>query len=215
MNRIIIACATLRRELVDVMEASNCYDPVIWLEAGGHNVPGKRRRQLEAALAQCSGYDTVLLAMTFCGNALLGMSSGNHTLVLPRFDDCIPLLLGKDKGDGGSYYLSSGWLEGKDNLLKEYKRTAEKYGAQRADRIFFSMLRNYCRLVWLADDRSPAPPDAVKCFAEHFGLSLISQRKDHALLMKLINGDWDQDFRIVSPGNAITLEMRYGGENHA
>ena len=68
MARMIIACATLKQELNMLMEKHRCDDPVLWLEAGDHNRPQKRREAIEAALETCSQYDTIVLAMTFCGN---------------------------------------------------------------------------------------------------------------------------------------------------
>ncbi len=208
MNPIIIACRTLEQELLDVMEGCNCHIPVIWLEAGGHNVPKLRRAQLEGALAQCCGFDVVLLAMSFCGNSLVGIRSGAHTLVVPKFDDCIPLLLGKSNRKTDSLYLSTGWLGGKDNLLTEYERSIHQYGQTRADRIFGAMLRHYRHLIWLADDHSPSAPATVQQFAARFGLSLVTRRKDPAMLNKLVSGHWDEDFLIVPPQTEITLKMR-------
>lgn len=215
MNRIIIACRTLEQELNAAMAACDCRDPVIWLEAGGHNVPRKRRESVDAALRQCAGYDTVILAMSFCGNSLIGLSSGMHRLVLPRFDDCIPLLLGKAKRKTDAYYLNAGWLSGKDNLLAEYNRSADKYGQAHADRIFSAMLRYYGQIVWLGDDLSPAAPDAVKEFAARFGLSIVTEKSNPLLLDKLLSGNWDADFVIIPPETPISLEMRNGGCNYA
>lgn len=208
MKRIIIACATLRRELLSAMEANHCTDPILWLRAGAHNSPEKRLKEIHAALEKCDGYDTVLLCMTFCGNSLVGLSSGKHTLVLPRFDDCLSLLLNKCKRPMDTYFLNEGWLLGKENLLSEYDAAIKKYGKNRADRIFGSMLKNYRRMVWLS--HSPAPAH-VRDFAIHFSLELFEEKPELSLFHKLIQSDWDDDFLIVPPGSQITLNMRKGG----
>lgn len=209
MNRIIIACATLRTELRRAMEVCGCDIPVIWLTPGAHNVPQRRREEIRRALAKCEGYDTVLLCMTFCGNSLVGLNGGSHTLVLPRFDDCLSLLLGNRHRPIDTYYLNDGWLRGSDNLLTEYDTALTKYGEARADRIFTSMLHNYRRLVWFSD--SPALPDRVREFASHFDLALASEMPTLDLLIKLLKGDWDSDFLVLPPDSQITLEMRNGG----
>lgn len=215
VNRIIIACRTLEKELLRSMQACGCADPIIWLEAGAHNVPQKRLESIRQALRECAGCDTVLLAMTFCGNSLVGLESGEHNLVLPRFDDCIPVLLGGRRKKPDAYYLSEGWLQGQDHILSEYERTAQKYGNARADRIFASMLRHYHQLIWLSDAPSPAAPQHVRQFAERFGLRLSCESTDSAILDKLIRGQWDEYFVLIPPHRQITLEMRKAGEHHA
>lgn len=213
MNRIIIACGTLHRELSEVMELCGCTDPVIWLTAGAHNVPQKRQEEIRKALEKCGDYDTVLLAMSFCGNALVGMESGEHTLVLPRFDDCLYLLRGGRSRPLDTYYLSEGWLRGRENLLTEYETAQKKYGGSRADRIFSGMLRNYRHMVWLGTLSSL--PDRVQQFASRFSLELSTETPNLALMVKLLQGRWDSDFLILPPQSKIKLEMRNGGISDA
>lgn len=148
MARIIIACATLKRELNMAMDRIGCSDPVIWLEPGDHNQPRKRREAIVKALESCAQYDTVILAMSFCGNSLVGLKSGAKSLLLPCFDDCIGLLLG-DKRRNDVYYLTDGWLNGQQNILSEYESAVRKYGQEKAERIFAAMLRGYSNLAWI------------------------------------------------------------------
>lgn len=148
MARVIIACATLKRELNTLLEKLSCSDPVIWLEAGDHNQPRKRRQAIEAALEGCGQYDRVLLAMSFCGGALTGLNSGEKTLLLPCFDDCIGLLLDGPRAMD-TYYLTDGWLAGERNILEEYRNSLKKYGVEKTRRIFGAMLRGYEKLGWI------------------------------------------------------------------
>ena len=187
MSRVIIACATLRQELLEAMDACHCSDPILWLRAGAHNVPKARLAEIREALNQCDGIDTVLLCMTFCGNSLVGLNSGKHTLVLPQFDDCLSLLLGGRKRPADTYYLNDGWLAGKENLLNEYDGAAEKYGRTRADRIFSAMLKNYRRMVWIS--HSPAP-DRVREFAARFSLELSQEKPELTLFHKMLQEEW-------------------------
>lgn len=205
MSRIIIACSTLKIELLEVMARCCCTDKILWLPAGAHNNAAKRANQIRAALTQCEDYDTVLLCMTFCGDSLMGIHSAGHTLVFPRFADCISLLVGADGRDMESYYLSEGWLSGEENLLNEYDAALRKYGNARADRIFSAMFRNYKNLVWIGS--SPAP-DRVQHFAERFGLTLRIQAPDLSVLENMIRGVHDVNLRIVPPETTITREMR-------
>lgn len=211
MSRVIIACATLRQELLEAMDACHCSDPILWLRAGAHNVPKARLAEIREALNQCDGFDTVLLCMTFCGNSLVGLNSGAHTLVLPRFDDCLSLLRGGRKRPVDTYYLNEGWLTGNENLLNEYDAAIGKYGKSRADKIFGAMLKNYRRIVWLS--HSPVP-DRVRTFAGHFSLELAEEKPDNSLFDKILQENRDEHFLILPPGTEITLEMRKGGGFH-
>ena len=148
MARIIIARATLKRELNMAMDRIGCSDPVIWLEAGDHNQPRKRREAIVKALESCAQYDTVILAMSFCGNSLVGLKSGAKSLLLPCFDDCIGLLLGETRRKD-AYYLTDGWLQGQRNIFAEYESALRKYGQEKAERIFAAMLRGYSSLAWI------------------------------------------------------------------
>ncbi len=205
MSRIIIACSTLKNELLEAMARCCCTDSVLWLPAGAHNNAAKRANQIQSALGKCKDCDTVLLCMTFCGDSLMGIHSAGHTLVFPQFADCISLLVGADSRDMESYYLSEGWLSGKENILNEYEAALQKYGNARADGIFSAMFRNYKNLVWIGS--SPAP-DRVRIFAERFGLTLRMQTPDLSVLENMIRGVHDMNLRIIPPDTTITREMR-------
>ena len=76
------------------MARVGCDYPVLWLESGLHNWPDKLQNRIQELLDQCQSYDTVLLAMSFCGNSVAGLETRDFQLVIPRSDDCITLLLG-------------------------------------------------------------------------------------------------------------------------
>lgn len=223
MKTAILACGTLKRELTAVMNKCSYAYPVIWLEAGNHNHPHKRRTEILQALEQCREYDTVLLAMAHCGGALEGVSSPSSTLVLPRCDDCIPLLLGswtRQQELKDFYFLSQGWLEGKDNILAEYHRSVRRYGEERTLRIFQTMLKHYRYLGYISVDH---PEDScyqeeIVPFADMLGLGpvLLDGKSDY--LIDLVTGNHDPErFLTVPPGVPIIREINSGrgAENHA
>lgn len=214
MGRIIIACRTLQRELNKVMQKLGCRDPVIWLEAGGHNVPETRQKAIAQALSDCSGHETVILVMSLCGSSLLGLNSGEHTLLLPCFDDCIGLLLNESRR-ADTYYLTDGWLDGSRNIVAEYRNALEKYGEARTRRIFQAMLRNYSYLAYL--DTGCGSPDGLEQAREaarllNLKFTLIPgtlQRLEDLLMEK----EDIQTLRIL-PNTEITFEMQQGGIFH-
>ncbi len=110
MTAVIIACKTIEQELNAAMEQTGCDYPVVWLEPGLHDVPKKLHETLEAHLDTVRGYDTVLLAMGFCGNSVVGLHTHDFELVIPRRDDCISLLLGDTQRPFAAVFLTEGWL---------------------------------------------------------------------------------------------------------
>ena len=209
MGTLILACRTLARELYHAMERHKCTYPVIWLEAGDHNVPAKRRNAIANALAQYPEYDTVLLAMSFCGGALTGLDSGNHTLVLPCFDDCIELLLCEPRCPD-TYYLTGGWLDGERNILVEYERSLKRYGKERTERIFGAMLRHYRAVAYLESGGSHTGQDTARRIAELFHLSFRVETASTRHLEALVTGNWE-NFSVITPHTRITAEIRRGG----
>lgn len=210
MARMIIACATLKQELNMLMEAHGCADPIVWLEAGEHNRSQKRREAIEAALETCSQYDTVVLAMSFCGNILTGINSREHTLLLPCFDDCIGLLLDSPR-QPDTYYLTDGWLMGQQNILAEYEMTLSKYGPQKTCRIFSAMFRGYRALAWVDTGcTSPEDKNCARNAAAVLGLDFIVVPGTLSRLERLLFGDKAPFVLRIPPHTTISAEMRRG-----
>lgn len=221
MNPIIIACKTIEQELLAAMEQTCCDYPILWLESGLHNWPDKLRARIQELLDGCEGFDTVLLAMSFCGNSVAGLKTRDFQLVIPRSDDCITLLLGsfrRRQEVKGAYFLTEGWLKGEMNLWKEYQSCLARYGEKRGKRIFAAMLAHYKQLA-LVDtgcfDRA-ALERQVKEIAATLGLEYmyLDGTLDH--LKQLLTGPWAKErFVLVEPDSAVTAEMcTLKGENY-
>ena len=201
MKTAIIACRTLEKELLAAMKNTHCAHDVFWLPAGFHNIPQRRREQIQSALDDCREYDTVLLAMSLCGNAAADLVTPGPQVVLPRCDDCITLLLGSEEQRThypATYFLTEGWLAGKDNLWAEYRRTEEKYGTDRARRIFSSMLANYRYLAYVDTGCGNAARE-VQHIAGQLGLEYLQIPGTLTWLEALLTGTWDTRFLILPP----------------
>lgn len=213
MKTIVIACKTIEQELLASMEETGCEYPVLWLESGLHNWPDKLRNRLQELLNRCWEYDTVLLAMSFCGNSVVGLKTSDFRLVIPRSDDCITLLLGslqRRQEAKATYFLTEGWLKGERNLWKEYQDCLAKYGEKRGKRIFAVLLANYKNLA-LVDtgcfDRE-ALEQQVREIASFLGLEYICLDGTLNHLKQLLTGPWTEDrFVLVEPDSTVTAEM--------
>lgn len=210
MNTAIIACRTLEKELLAAMAKSGCTYPIRWLTPGAHNVPEKRRTEIQQALDNCAGFDTVLLAMSLCGNSVVGLQTHDFQLVVPRCDDCITVLLGSQKRrneNPAAYFLTEGWLAGKDNIRSEYQRTLEKYGKVRTKRIFASMLANYERIAFVDTGCSDVSSE-IREFAAVLGLEYVRVEGTVSYLEELLARNWDESRFLVVPSHTpITPQM--------
>ena len=213
MNVIIIACKTIEQELLASMNKAGCEYSVLWLESGLHNWPDKLRNRIQELLDQCQSYDTVLLAMSFCGNSVVGLKTHDYRLIIPRCDDCITLLLGsvtRRQEAKATYFLTEGWLKGELNLWKEYQNCLAKYGEKRGKRIFSALLAHYKNLA-LVDtgcfDRE-ALEKHVQEIAAVLGLEYICLEGTLDHLKQLLAGPWTADrFVQVEPRSTVTAEM--------
>lgn len=212
MRTVIIACRTVEQELTAVMNRINCTYPVTWLESGLHNVPSRLCRTLQEAIDTCAGYDRILLAMGFCGNAVLGIHSDTCEIILPRAEDCIGLFLGSRRSSQelvGSYFFTEGWLRGERTIWWEYQRAIERYGEPRARRIFDTMLRNYRRILLVNTGCFQIEPvrRELQRMAEAFSLETAEIEADLDLLSRLLTGPWEEDAFIRLP-RGQTLDER-------
>lgn len=210
MSTLIISCKTLEGELKAAMEQTGCCYEVLWLESGLHNVPRLLNERIQNLLNQCVGYDTVLLAMSFCGKSVEGLHTGSFRLIIPRCDDCISLLLGSVERRTeylGSYFLTEGWLRGERNIWKEYQMCLEKYGAQRGKRIFSAVLANYHKLTLIDTgcyDMIAAERQSRR-IAESLKLEYTCVPGTLDYLKALLTGNWDPNrFLQVAQNSTVT-----------
>ena len=209
MNACIIACRTLEKELLRAMANIGCTYPIFWLEAGGHNLPQKRRREIQAVLDSITDFDTVLLAMSLCGNLVAGLESRNFRLVIPKCADCITLLLGSRQqrlAHPGTYFLTDGWLMGRDHIGIEHQRAVVKYGKARAQTIFSGMFANYAQMAYV-DTGCGDARQQVQSIANALNLEYTQSPGTLDWLEELLHAGWNESrFLILAPHSALTLE---------
>jgi len=167
----------------------------------------------------------VLLGYGLCGNGLEGLEAGRHTLVIPRADDCITLLLGSHQAYAnaqrdrpGTYYLTRGWLEVGAHPLGEYQALVERFGRDNADHVADTLFGNYTHLCLLASTpadlasaRAEAREVADFC-ARRWDMSYEERIGSDALLTRLLDAPKNldalgEDFVVVPPGGRVKPQM--------
>ena len=217
MKTAVLACETIRSELVRAMEDTGSTYPIYWLNSGLHNTPNVLRSRLSETIAEAEsdGVDRLLTAMGFCGNSFTEVATGRVELILPRVDDCITLLLGsiqrrrKLSETDAAYFLTHGWMRGERNIWVEHQHLVSKYGEDVARDIAEMMYGHYRTLMLLDSDTEPIEPliESSKIIAEtlHLEQKVVPATRDY--LVELLCGPWDDErFVIVSPDSIITAK---------
>jgi hypothetical protein len=223
----LIACPAVLGELVDgATDGIDCQK----LEAQLHVNPERLKEALRTAVAEADRPGaTIVLGYGLCSNAVLGLKTEHATLVVPRVDDCIAMLLGSNEAFAaqsekacGTYYLAKAYLEECDTILSEHSKLIEKRGLERAEQMMRLLLAHYTRVVLIDTGRYDLGPYRARVaeFAERFDLAVEDVPGTTRILDALVAGDWDDDFVVALPGHELTLrdfrpELFAGGADSA
>lgn len=215
MNRII-ACESVAASLRRYLPAD---EKITVLEFGLHDSPEKLKSALQAEIdAAGEDVDTIILGYGLCSNALLGISGGRGTLVVPRVHDCISLFLGSREeyarqaaAQPGTYYLTRSWIEAKKDPYTEYLAFRERYGKEKADFIMDQYYSHYTRIAFIpeAEEHSEGDRAFSRHVADELGLAFEELPASDEVFRKLAGGRWDEDFIVLPPGKALEQQMFY------
>ena len=225
---VIIACRVFQSLLTQLLP-DNLQGVVQYLDYGLHVHPKSLTTELQKSIDDISQPSLVVFGYGLCGNGLEGLKSKVHTLLIPRTDDCIALLLGSSEAyqqvftsEPGTYYLTKGWLEGGSNPLQEYREYIERFGVEKSEMIMDLQYKNYTRLMFVAHSQEELNTyqDQVKPVAEYcrqWGMRYEERIGDDGYIRNLIkmtvafaeNDGFDQitgyenDFVVVKPGDIV------------
>jgi hypothetical protein len=209
----VIACATVIEEMLPFLPPNVTTEV---LDFGLHRTPEKLREALQEAIDKnCDGADIILLGYGLCSMGVVGLSAPTCTLVVPRVDDCIAIFLGSNgayrkqsEKEPGTYYLTKGWIEVCDTPDDEYNRLIERYGQKRADRVMEVMFQHYKRILYIDTGQVDQERyrDSARQNAKRLNLRYEEIPGSVALIRKMINGPWDDDFVVARPGEKIKFE---------
>jgi hypothetical protein len=226
---VVVSCQVLQDLLANLLP-DGLAQQVTFMDYGLHQVPGQMAGALQEVLDGLEQPSLVVLGYGLCGTGLKGLKAGPHTLLVPRVDDCISLLLGSYRAYmrefqavPGTYYLSKGWLESGSHPLKEYQEYVPRYGEKEAMWLMDQQYQHYERLVLVAHDRADLEtyrPQALEIarFCERWGMRYEEMLGSDRYVRRLVelaeqlrsNGAdasvVDKDFLIIPPGGEIRQE---------
>ncbi|RME78780.1 MAG: DUF1638 domain-containing protein [Chloroflexi bacterium] len=216
---VILACKIMESMLADLLPPGLASE-ITFFDYGLHRVPTKLHWTIQEAIDSIEQPSLVVLGYGLCGNGLNGIKAGKHTLLIPRVDDCIAMLLGSREAYmrefesvPGTYYLSKGWLESGSHPLKEYEEYKEKYGPEDAEWLMDQQYQHYERLALVAhsqEDLDKYRPQAqeVARFCERWGFRYEEILGSDTYIRRLVEvaaalDKADNDFVVVPPGGVI------------
>lgn len=211
---IMLACEIIQDEIHAIMERHALSYPIYYLPPDLHLLPQKLNEYLQEMINRIENVDAILLPMGRCGNGTIGLKSRNATLILPKCDDCVNLLLSRDHLEEErpkySMFFTKGWLRNRASANQEYERTVEKYGKEHADAIMQMIYAGY-RYFSLIDTGAydkQAAKEKLKPLADALGDVEINELEGPCgILEKMLTLNFDENnFVMVPPGVAVTEE---------
>jgi hypothetical protein len=216
---VVIACKVFQG-LLDSFLPPDVAADVTFLDYGLHRIPAKLTWTVQDLIDQIETPSLIVLGYGLCGNGLKGIKSGPHTLVVPKADDCIAILLGsysryieEFNKEPGTYYLTKGWLESGSDPLKEYHEIKEKYGPEEAEWLMDQQYQHYKRLVLIGHsqiDLETYRPQAkqVAEYCERWGMEYEEILGSDAFIRRLVEVAMnlekiDNTFLVIPPGGEI------------
>jgi hypothetical protein len=180
------------------------------------------------------GYDAVVMVYGLCGRATAGVIARDIPVVVPRAHDCITLFLGsraryqqQHESHPGTYWYSLDYIErgsldgsmtalgadGTDNtwnIENVYDEYVAKYGKDNADylmEIMGAWRSHYNRAAFIDMEVGDSLPVETKAReeAERRGWQFERVAGDLVLVRRLLNGDWNEDFLVLQPGQRLGM----------
>ena len=236
----IIACRVLSREINYYAALSPHTVDVTWIPQGLHDTPDALRRMLQEAIDSVHAQveknllkhrpDAIALGYGLCSNGVVGLTTRDIPLVIPRTDDCIALFLGSQKRYlqlfermNGTYWLNNGWIESSGSIVQQretqqqrWQKYAEKYGEDNADYLIEqegAWVSHYNTCAFIHSDvyESPSFLETALRVAGENGWGFEEIQGDMRMLRALCNGEWDdQEYLTVHPGQRVAAD--YSGK---
>ena len=212
MGQLLIACETLKDEIQKVMDSHQLEIPVHWMGNSLHNAPDRLREALQEVLGSITDLDQVLLGYGNCGNGLVGIKCPGAAMVIPRFGDCIDMLLNDnsalDEIRSNTYFLTKGWLRGECPVTKDLNYQLKRYGKEQSKKIMRVLFKNYTYMMMIQTgsyDMSEVQEE-LDAFSALTELELIEGKGSLTILEQLLTGNWTKNFCVIPPGQQTTLE---------
>lgn len=219
---VIIACRVMQEHLRQLLPEGTA---VTYLEITLHNTPKKLAAALQQEIDAIAQPSNVIIGYGLCGNGLLGVKSGPHTLIIPRTHDCVAIFLGSHQryvqrffANPNTYYLTRGWLEAKDEPLQDYLDYVRDYDEENANYLVEMKYRHYRKLCMVGysqqelEECRPMAMRVAEFCAKRWNMEYEEVIGSTSLLEALLGmparlDSENSEFVVLEPGGEIQVEM--------
>ena len=195
-----------------------------FLDAGLHATPKKLNLRVQEQINAITHPSIIVLGYGLCGNGLNNIHAREHTLIIPKMDDCIAMFMGSRQvfldeftKEPGTYYLTKGWLQADTHPLSEYEHAVEKFGKETANFIMDTQYKHYSRLRFVAHTQADLDSNRLKAleiaefckrwdmvYDEYLGTTDFVSALERVVVEP---PQVDDAFIVVLPGETLTQEM--------
>lgn len=250
MRLKLIACKILFREISYLCSMSDNIVDITWMRQGKHNYPEQLHDLLQEEIDRieegddphtnkmndtsesddgiAEDFDAILLGYGLCSNAVSGLKTKSHKLVIPKAHDCITLFMGSKETYAkyfneipGCYWYTADWIENADmpgperqaRMIRMYEEKG--YDEDTIEYLLETMdgLNNYHNAAYVRMPLFDKPhyQEVTKRAAEHFGWTYHEIEGNMSLMERFISGDWnEEDFLVLEPGESA--QQSYDGD---
>jgi hypothetical protein len=240
MHLRLISCEIFFREMCALIARSPHMIDVEFLPKGLHDVgTTEMHARLQAAIDRIDNtpFDAILLGYGLCNNGIVGLTSRDKQLVVPRAHDCITLFMGSAsrymdyfQNHPGVYFTTTGWIErgGADGelsqlalgkslgFLQTYEEMVARYGEDNARYLqeeLGNLTQHYRQFTFIEMGVEPdgSFEERTRQDAQERGWVYEKVQGDMSLLQRMLSGQWDEkEFLVVPPGYQIVAKYDEG-----
>ena len=213
MNTIILACPTLKGELLAALKEAQSTSLVYFLPASLHSDPKKLHSYVQDFIDRLYNVDRVVLCVSGCGGGTTGLVATTAELILPRTRDCVDILLSEEDASKDKrkrrVYMTKSWYEYHQNSSLNYDTLVKTKGKEEADKFIRTLYKGFEEFYVVDTGTYDVQEiiDGLTPFVEVLGGSFKIIKGNYAVLHKIAREDYDAQFVRVPRGGTVPAKF--------